>query len=602
MHNMPQYTSQTGGQGCRKQPAAHEALLFVATLVGSFAGFLAFSRLVGTVWPASWLAIACAATAAGFLAYWRLAGSERSSTPAPVAVRSFLSIAIGTIAISSGFHLFGYMQIPADILSFSESPFVNEIIKAGLGQPPFLDPLDNNSMPYTPGAPLLTYAIAMLLGCQDSIPASRFIQFGYTLFAVLVAAHLCHLLASQVLRPQEYTHEPLWLLLWLAILLLVATEENINQYTFTLHNDGLALLVSMLGFWLIARDTMQRSRWVTIAMLLLPTLGFMCKQNLLMWLGLFAIYRFVSGKYRWKEQVVYLAGTCTIYILLVGGLYLLWGENFVQWVYVSLGVKESSILRIIMHLFDAGVYVGLGLAATWVFLLTLPVARAFLPIWICWLTMFCIELYTSGVAWPPTHLGPGILSATCFFLVALVRIWPQHTDATQLPRHYMREAVIGLAMISMLGAAGHVRPPIDPVPEGVRLQIAAVEDEFRGVDPARVLMDDGSWIYLRENIVMRDRSTPVALRAGKNQPDIDHDLLSATLERIRNRQYDKIIARHLGGDAWSTWYDYQDRGTGVKDAILGNYRVVRRIPAVSGIQNRFWMEGLTSEIWVFLPK
>jgi hypothetical protein len=216
--------------------------------------------------------------------------------------------------------------------------------------------------------------------------------------------------------------------------------------------------------------------------------------------------------------------------------------------------------------------------------------------------MLSIELYTSGVAWPPTHLGPGILSATCLFLVALVRIWPKRDFSAPLAGHYLRETVLGLTLVCMLGAMGHVRPPIDPVPEGVARQIAAVEDEFRDMDPTRVLMDDGSWIYLRENIVMRDRSTPVALRAGKNQPEIDHAHLSATLERIRNRQYDKIIARHLGGDSWSTWYDFQDRGTGVKDAILENYQVTRRIPAVQGIHNRFWMEGLTAEIWVFTPK
>ncbi len=581
------------------QASSGELLLLLTTLAGAFAGFLAFSRLVGTAWPASWLIVACIVATVGGLAWWRFAVSSSS---APVAVRSLIVMVAVTIALSSIYHLFAYLAIPADILSFAESPFVNEIIKARQGLPPFLDPLDNNSMPYTPGAPLLTHAIASMLGYGDSIPVYRYVQFGYVLLAVLVAAHMCHLLALQVLKAEDYTHRGLWFLLWAALLSLVATEENINQYTFTLHNDGLALLVSMAGFWLIARDSLKRSHWTTLAMILLPAVGFMFKQNLLMWLGLFAIYRFFSGAYNWKEQVVMLVTTVLVFLALLGSLYLLWGDNFVQWVFVSLGVKEISLLRIVMHLFNAGLYIGLGLVATWVFLLTLPVVKAFLPIWLCWATMLCLELYTSGVAWPPTHLGPGILSATALFLVALVRIWPQYSAGLARYRHYAREAVIGLALVCLLGSAGHVRPPLDPVPEGVARQIAAVENEFVGMDPARVLMDDGSWIYLRENIVMRDRSTPVAVRAGKNQSEINHRLLGATLERIRSRQYDKIIARHLDGDDWQTWYDFQDRGTGVKQAILDNYRVVRRIPAVTGISNRFWMAGLTAEIWVFVPK
>lgn len=577
-----------------------QLLLYIGTLSGAFAGFLVFSKLVGTNWPGYWLPLAGTVMVVAFACYWwliRLYGQQPL-----LAMRAILTIAAGSIALSSGYHLYGYLLIPADILSFAESPFVNEIIKAKLGLPAFLDPLDNNSMPYTPGAPLLTYAIAEMLGYEDSIPAFRFIQISYVILAVFVGTHFCHLLALQNLKRDEYTQRPLWIVLWFAILFLVAVEENINRYTITLHNDGIALLVTMAGFWLIARDSMSRSLPVTIAMIFLPAIGFMCKQNLLMWLGLFVIYRFLSSHYSWKEQVFQFAATIATILLLVGGLYLLWGEYFVQWVFVSLGIKEISILRIVLHLFTAGFYIAMGLAATWVFLLRRPASRPFFPIWAVWTAMLFIELYTSGVAWPPTHLGPGIMSATSLFLVALVRLWPTWTPSTSSSLYYVRESVIGLAMISILGTMGHVRAPLNPVPAGVMQQITAIENEFQGMDPARVLMDDGSWIYLRENIVMRDRSTPVAIRVGKNQSEISHDLLAATHERLNNREYDKIIARHLGGDEWTTWWDFQDRGSGIKDVILENYREVRRIPAVEGIKNRFWMRGLTGEVRVFLPK
>src|SRR5262245_51156403 len=61
------------------------------------------------------------------------------------------------LMLATASNLMGYIQLPVDLLSFSESPFVNEIIKFRLGGPIFTPREDNSSIVYTPGAPILTY-------------------------------------------------------------------------------------------------------------------------------------------------------------------------------------------------------------------------------------------------------------------------------------------------------------------------------------------------------------------------------------------------------------------------------------------------------------
>lgn len=58
------------------------------------------------------------------------------------------------------YHMSWYIRLPVDLLSFSESPFLTDIIKFREGLPIYTPPQDNNSYPYTPGTPILTYSIA----------------------------------------------------------------------------------------------------------------------------------------------------------------------------------------------------------------------------------------------------------------------------------------------------------------------------------------------------------------------------------------------------------------------------------------------------------
>jgi SH3-like domain-containing protein len=97
---------------------------------------------------------------------------------------------------------------------------------------------------------------------------------------------------------------------------------------------------------------------------------------------------------------------------------------------------------------------------------------------------------------------------------------------------------------------------------------------------------------------MRDRAAPVSLHVGSNQPEIGYDKLAATIERFRAKRYARILAREIDTD--QSRYDYHNRGSGVRDAILENYHEVRRIRAVDGV-NQWWPLHLLSEIIVLEP-
>ena len=107
----------------------------------------------------------------------------------------------------------------------------------------------------------------------------------------------------------------------------------------------------------------------------------------------------------------------------IGGCYLLWGDPFLFWTFVATGKKTVSILRSFLHLFHAGIYGIMGMFGGW--MLALP-SRSRTPkiLWLCWLLIFGIEVYTSGLGWHANHIGPGIVIAACWFFVALVKVWP----------------------------------------------------------------------------------------------------------------------------------------------------------------------------------
>jgi hypothetical protein len=321
------------------------------------------------------------------------------------------------------------------------------------------------------------------------------------------------------------------------------------------------------------------------------------KQSLLFWIALFSLYLLVAGGISWRKLLLFVLVSVGAAAVATGMGFALWGDDYWFWVFEALRKKQVSLLRDIRNLFDAGIYALMGLFGGWEFVLR-DTRKNTATLWGVWLLLFANEVYTSGFAFQRNHLGPGILIGACWFFVALVKIWPTRESAQAWWQYKAQEAVVVVGVILVFGALGLAREPLDPVPDDFDRYVADIEREFEGLDPAKVLMDTGTWIYLRENVLMKDRSAPLSVHTGANQNEISHEMLTETIERIEAQTYDKILARQL--DTGDTWYDFQDRGSGVKTAILETYHVVRRIPGVRGI-GQWWPNHLVAEVLVLAP-
>jgi hypothetical protein len=568
-------------------------LMFGAIAFGSLV-FVAIARVSGLAWPAGGFVLLVALLVPAAMT---LRGDRsKPSTIDALPLAALLAIAL-PVALLTLVHIASYVGLRADLLSFSESPFLADIMKFRTGRPVFTPVEDNNSYPYTPGAPITVWALASLAGAGDSIPALRAAQFGLVLLAAGFGVALCDALARLTLGPDEYRHRPLWIAAWMPLMVLAVTEPRFNLYTHSLHNDGFALLVSMVGFWLAAHYMLEPRARVLIAMAVLPGIGFFIKQNQLSWGGVFFVF-LLAARAPLRHVLTFMAVAAATAALVVLTCWLAWGEPFRYWIFEALGSKQISLARSARHLFLAGAYGALGLAAGW----TLALGRSLRtagPLWLTWAMVFGLAALTSGIGFQVNHLGPGVVAAIAWGLVAIVNVWPGRLPG-EAPWRALAGGLAGVAAILLaFGSQGMVREPVNPVPRDFERYVAAIEAEARGHDLAKVLIDTGSWLYFPHNLVMKDRSAPVSLHVGSNQPEVNSAALSATIARIRGREYERILARQL--DTGESWYDFQDRGSGVKAAMLEHYQIVRRIPAVRGITT-WWPVHLVSEVVVLEPR
>jgi hypothetical protein len=576
-------------------------LVILTSLLTGIIGFLVLCIVVGTKFQfqkALLIITSLIVVLLVFLLVWLLWRWRRLTYIQNVVVLSVLLAVATALALSTAYQVSFYIRLPVDLLSFSESGFVNDILKLRMGAPLYTPPQDNNSYPYTPGAQILTYLISTAFGQGESIPFFRTVNFSYVIIASLLAVSISDLLVRGYLSENEYKHRPLWLAIWVPLLFLVALDPQFNIWVQSLHNDSLALLVSIFSFWVMVKHSINPKSWQMIMMVVLPALGFFVKQNQLMWVFIFFVYLTLSGTVSFRKILLYLIFSTTLVLLTIGICYLLWGSPFIFWAFQALGQKVVSIPRSALHLLWASSYVIVALFSCWVLIIRHN-TRKLSALWICWFILFGIETYTSGFAFNVNHMGPGVVLAVSWFFVALVKIWPVVESNKPWWVCRAQEVVLSIVVVLLFGGTLNLtRLPINPIPQDFYRYVNDIESEFQGMDPHKVLMDTGSWIYLRDNVLMKDRSVPVSVHVGINQPQISHEYLQATIDRIDQRTYTKILAREL--DTANSWYDFQDRGSGVKGAILANYHVVRRIPKVKGIYT-WWPNHLIAEILVLEP-
>jgi len=480
-----------------------------------------------------------------------------------------------------------YVEFPADILGWSEGDFVNDIIKFCTGYPLYTAQVNNDSFHYTPGAQLLTYALAWLCGMPHSIPAYRLIQLVYTLTASVVAVGCYWRLRQLSGAARSSQGQGLWTAAALPLFFLIATNSITNPFAYALHNDALAQLVAMLAYWLLLDYAVARRPLTLIAMAVIPAAGFFVKQNLAIWGPLYFLYLlFCDAPRSVLRATAYVVAAGTGLGLILAGGYGLWGEPFWYWTVREMAGHRISAMRSLQHLLTIWPYYAMGLFGG-IVLLRGANARRLAGPWLIWLLFLLAETYTSGIEWLLNHMGPGSLVAGIWFLAALTQLWSADAllTATRPPLVAWARAALGVGLICLVYAGlGIVCMPIRPLPADAYRYVEDIEREVAGLAPDRVLLDVGDWIRARHGIVMRDAAPGIGSRgASREKGDF-----SGILARLEERHYRRILVRRL--DAPGFWYDNETgwwpQSTGIRKALREHYQEVSRIKPVVG-ERRF---------------
>jgi hypothetical protein len=541
-------------------------------------------------------AVLLAAPAAGYLVVCR-----RAAAPGPLALIVVMTVSILLVAIYVywvGFYVF----FPADCLIWSESDYVNDILKFSIGYPIYSAVENNESFNYPPGSQLLTYFLAWTSGNGDSIPAYRAIQVFYTVVAAFVAVLSCRRLVRMAIPKRRLPDLTWWTALWLPVLFLVATNLQTNPYTHFLHGDSLAQLICSVAFWLMLLYIQSRDWRILAAMAVIPAAGFMTKQSLAIWAVLYCVYLAIFDQPRsWKRVAVFTGLSFGLLSAVLAGCYLLWGKMFFYWVIFVLNQHGVSPFRSFQHLLDVWPYFAILLIGGFV-LLRGRAARVLAGPWLISLMLLSIETYTSGVAWMLNHIGPGCLLAGIWFMAALPKMWPRGDwrSSAEPWKPWVFTGIRVAVVLLLFAGLRVVRIPIPTFTDDVYRYVKDIEEQFEGQQADRILLDAGTWVYRKNPVIMKDRVATIGEQAWSETADF-----SGTLGRLRQKYYSKILVRNLHHPDF--WYDsfVIRKPTGIKKVLLENYEEVGKIAGVEQPGSRNYRAEslyLFSEITILKPK
>jgi hypothetical protein len=540
-------------------------------------------------------------------------------TPAFAALTACTALA-ALLVIAFGAFAWPLVTLPADLLMFSETAFVENIIKLNIGQPLYTPPADSNSIVYNPLAFLGTWAVAWTLGLTTSVPGLRAIQLAFTLLAALVATACARRLSAFAFPETAGRYRRTWFVFTALSMTLVATAPYANQFAFALHVDALAQLMSILCFWALLTYVRTERRELLVALVVLPALAFMVKQSLALWWPLTALV-VVAARPRQRGPALAVAvGGGALIALSVLICYWVWGQPYWFWTNTVLKARSTialspdaqsiSLSRAVDHLIRIWPDVAIGLAGAWLLVSRGAHARAVGALAGAWLLLLLGEAYSSASGWGALyHFGPGVLIGATFAFAALPWVWERGVDAPVNPalERWGRPVVLSALVVAML-VVWNVVPTGNPEhprygrkagrPEDVYRYIRDVEAEFAGLPAQKVLLGVGSWVYLRDGVLQKDRAVSLA-----DQPSGGiYENFAVTVGRIRQRAYDKILLQDFHTPFfmydWGTW----ETSSGFRDAILEHYQEVRTIAAPQDSPYLRRDILLADDISVFVPR
>jgi hypothetical protein len=219
--------------------------------------------------------------------------------------------------------------------------------------------------------------------------------------------------------------------------------------------------------------------------------------------------------------------------------------------------------------------------------------------WLIWLSLIVIETYTSGIAWMLNHTGPGSLIAGCWFLAALVRVWPivpRFKNRKFLLKSWLRTGITVAMIICLFSGLGIIRIPLKSLPSDAYRYVSDIERQFEGHSTEDILLDAGTWVYLKDGVIMKDRSPSIGDRGYNETGDF-----SGILRRIEQKRYSKILVRNLHSPDFTYDYWLWRKSSGIRQALLDNYKEIGQIKAVT-TENYQYNTFLFSEINILVPK
>lgn len=510
----------------------------------------------------------------------------------------------------------------ADILMWGETEFVGNMIKLNIGMPLYTNPSDSSSMIYNPAAYLLTYSIAWLSGQTKSVVAFRLIQIGYVVLASLIATVCARKLHRIVYPNRKIRYPKTWFIFTFLAMFLVATSPNVNTFVYSLHVDALSLLISIFSFWTILNYLENENRKNLLLMAICPALGFLAKQFLISWIGAIFIFLLILNPKKIKSIGLFLAVAAGLIALAIGGCYLIWGDNYLFWTFELMGGSRKQIVfspdenfkislaRGFDHLARVWLEIFVGIIGSWLLLRdssTRNLSRI-VSVIVAWLAIVGSEVVSSGAGWDVLyHFGPGAMIGAIFMFAALPKMW----ESTSLEFSFIQEwsrAFVLVAVVVAIFMAWHVVPTgnknesryirgIQSSPD-IERYLSEIENEFEGMQSEKVLLGAGNWIYLRHDVLQKDRAVSLADQPFGNI----YKNFEVTNSRIRSKTYQKILLQNFDSPNFLYEWNLFPKPTGFREALLENYVEIKVIPPPKGNSSLPSQILLAGPVSVFIPR
>jgi hypothetical protein len=447
------------------------------------------------------------------------------------------------------------VAFPWDVATWSESPFMTNMLKLDQQQPVFGPPADANSFVYSPGLEYICFALLKPFELHLDIRFCRLVNVGIAVLTALAVGTFFRCV-SNLLVPEKRPGVLPWLGAGIALLVVFR-----NFTSDTAHPDNL-VMCHTAGLFLVTLAALQnRSFGLALLGMIYAALGVFTKQILLLSFVGPALVFWRFGEWGWRRSLV-LAGAGAL--ATAASLWLLWAPPFARFYTLEVlsrqGFHWPQLVWMLMDLFyaDRAVLLALAVAAVSVLWGSNEPARRLLALWAC---LGIFSICPNAVSYLKT-MGTwnNLIIFQLWFLLILwpaAVVWVNEHPSPAATRGSDRFGVVFGVLLAVFVAL--LFPRHLPPSRSMHACCAGIQQAIsRDIhDGKKVLVAHGTMYQLRagSKAVPRDRANSAlelnVARMGN---------LMQTADRLRRREYDRVYL------VLPEWY-----GPEVLAAIQANY-------------------------------